>query len=157
MKRHSKHQAADGSGAEPGYQDPHGGVRGNRLEISIGREVRRAREQLNLTLNDLAKASKISGGMLSKIENGGTSLSLASLQALSKALHVPLTSFFRGYEETREATFVKAGEGLKIERRGTRAGHQYQLLGHSRNRPLVGRALSHHVDGKLGRIPGVSA
>ena len=37
----------------------------------------------------------------------------------------------------RDATFVKAGEGLKIERRGTRAGHQYQLLGHSRNRPLA--------------------
>lgn len=137
MKRHSRQRdtGAD-SGIDPGYQDPHGGLRGNRLEISIGREVRRAREQLNLTLNDLAKASKISGGMLSKIENGGTSLSLGSLQALSKALHVPLTSFFRGYEETREATFVKAGEGLKIERRGTRAGHQYQLLGHSRNRPL---------------------
>jgi transcriptional regulator with XRE-family HTH domain len=137
MKRHSRQRdtGAD-SGTDPGYQDPHGGLRGNRLEISIGREVRRAREQLNLTLNDLAKASKISGGMLSKIENGGTSLSLGSLQALSKALHVPLTSFFRGYEETREATFVKAGEGLNIERRGTRAGQQYQLLGHSRTRPL---------------------
>ena len=74
--------------------------------MSIGREVRRAREKLNLTLNALAKASRISGGMLSKIENGATSLSLASLQALSQSLHVPLTSFFRGYEETRDATFV---------------------------------------------------
>ena len=26
---------------------------------------------------------------------------------------------------------VRAGQGLTIERRGTRAGHQYQLLGHS--------------------------
>jgi len=137
MKRQSRQKDARGeSTVDPGYQDPHGGQRSNRLEISIGREVRRARENLNLTLNDLAKASKISGGMLSKIENGGTSLSLASLQALSQALHVPLTSFFRGYEETRDATFVRAGEGLKIERRGTRAGHQYQLLGHTRNRPL---------------------
>jgi transcriptional regulator with XRE-family HTH domain len=137
MKRHTRQQERKAEAkVEPSYQDPHGGVRGNRLEISIGREVRRAREKLNLTLNELAKASKISGGMLSKIENGATSLSLASLQSLSKSLHVPLTSFFRGYEETRDATFVKAGEGLKIERRGTRAGHQYQLLGHSRNRPL---------------------
>lgn len=137
MKRHRKRQGAvEDSQTIRGFQDPHGGQGSNRLEISIGREVRRAREKLNLTLNDLARASNISGGMLSKIENGGTSLSLASLQALSKALHVPLTSFFRGYEETRDATYVKAGEGLKIERRGTRAGHQYQLLGHSRNRPL---------------------
>jgi len=118
------------------YQDPHGGVRQRRLEESIGREVRRFREKLNITLSELAKAAKISAGMLSKIENGGTSLSLSSLQSLSKALHVPVTSLFRGYEEVRDATFVKAGEGLNIERRGTRAGHQYQLLGHTRNRPL---------------------
>ncbi len=75
--------------------------------------------------------------MLSKIENGATSPSLASLQALSKALHVPVTALFRGFEEVRDATFVKAGQGLTIERRGTRAGHQYQLLGHSFSRLLA--------------------
>ena len=42
-----------------------------------------------------------------------------------------MTAFFRRFEEQRDATFVRAGEGLKIERRGTRAGHQYELLGHS--------------------------
>ena len=46
-------------------------------------------------------------------------------------LNVPVTAFFRKYEEERDATFVKAGQGLNIERRGTRAGHQYQLLGHT--------------------------
>jgi mannose-6-phosphate isomerase-like protein (cupin superfamily) len=44
---------------------------------------------------------------------------------------VPVTAFFRRFEEERDATFVKAGQGLQIERRGTRAGHQYQLLGHT--------------------------
>lgn len=131
-----KTDAKGAAGAEFPYQDPHGGVRPRRLEESIGREVRRFREKLNITMSELAKAAKISAGMLSKIENGGTSLSLSSLQSLSKALHVPVTSLFRGYEEVRDATFVKAGEGLNIERRGTRAGHQYQLLGHTRNRPL---------------------
>jgi uncharacterized cupin superfamily protein len=32
---------------------------------------------------------------------------------------------------------VKAGEGLIIERRGTRAGHQYQLLGHSLGKSIA--------------------
>ena len=68
--------------------------------------------------------------MLSKIENGITSPSLTTLQALSHALGVPVTAFFRRFEEERSAVFVKAGEGLEIERRGTRAGHQYNLLGH---------------------------
>jgi transcriptional regulator with XRE-family HTH domain len=131
-----KRDAKDAAAADFPFQDPHAGVRPRRLEQSIGREVRRFREKLNITLSELAKAAKISAGMLSKIENGGTSLSLSSLQSLSRALHVPVTSLFRGYEEVRDATFVKAGEGLNIERRGTRAGHQYQLLGHTRNRPL---------------------
>ena len=43
---------------------------------------------------------------------------------------MPVTAFFRSYEERREAQHVKAGEHIEIERRGTRAGHQYNLLGH---------------------------
>jgi transcriptional regulator with XRE-family HTH domain len=114
-------------------QDPHGiGTAGGRLlEQSIGREVRAFREKLGLTIAELAKGTGISAGMLSKIENGTTSPSLASLQALSRVLHVPVTALFRSFEESHQASFVKAGEGLTIERRGTRAGHQYQLLGHT--------------------------
>src|SRR5262249_39100150 len=109
-------------------QDPHGlaGQRDGNLETAIGRGVRRFRRQLDMTVAELARQAGLSAGMLSKIENGMTSPSLDTLQALSHALHVPVTAFFRKYEEERDATFVKAGEGLKIERRGTRAGHQYQ-------------------------------
>jgi len=118
---------------EASQQDPHAlsGARENDLEVAIGREVRAFRQQLDMTVLALAKAAGLSTGMLSKIENGGISPSLNTLQALSRALHVPVTAFFRRFEEERTATFVRAGTGLKIERRGTRAGHQYQLLGHS--------------------------
>lgn len=103
----------------------------NRLELAIGHEVRDFRRKLDMTIVELARLSSLSPGMLSKIENGVTSPSLATLRALSDALHVPVTAFFRRYEEERDATFVQAGQGLTIERRGTRAGHEYQLLGHS--------------------------
>lgn len=120
-------------------QDPHAltGARENHLEVAIGREVRAFRRQLDMTVMELAKAAGLSTGMLSKIENGGISPSLSTLQALSRALHVPVTAFFRRFEEERPATFVRAGEGLKIERRGTRAGHQYELLGHSSGKRIV--------------------
>jgi transcriptional regulator with XRE-family HTH domain len=101
------------------------------LEKSIGRQVRRYRKQLGLTITDMCARTGLSAGMLSKIENGNTSPSLATLRSLSTALNVPVTALFREFEEQRDATFVKAGQGLAIERRGTRAGHQYQLLGHS--------------------------
>jgi transcriptional regulator with XRE-family HTH domain len=120
------------------FQDPHKAAnRDGGLEKSIGHEVREFRRQLNMTVAELAAAANLSAGMLSKIENGQTSPSLATLQELSRALHVPVTALFRKFEEERNATFVKAGQGLTIERRGTRAGHQYQLLGHSLSRSLA--------------------
>jgi transcriptional regulator with XRE-family HTH domain len=120
-------------------QDPHstGTAEGRLLEQAIGREVRAFREKLGLNLSELANAAGMSVGMLSKVENGMTSPSLSSLQALSRALQVPVTALFRSYEESHDATFVKAGQGLTIERRGTRAGHQYQLLGHTVHGPLT--------------------
>jgi transcriptional regulator with XRE-family HTH domain len=121
------------------FQNPHRSEAsdGRFLEEAIGREVKRYREKTGLTISELAKASGMSAGMLSKIENGATSPSLASLQALSSALQIPFTALFKSYEEIRDATFVKAGQGLTIERRGTRAGHQYQLLGHSTHGPVM--------------------
>jgi transcriptional regulator with XRE-family HTH domain len=116
----------------PLTQNPHA-VRDARekvLEVAIGREVRAFRKKLGITVADLAAATNLSLGMLSKIENGITSPSLTTLQALSRALGVPVTAFFRRFEEERSVVFVKAGEGIEIERRGTRAGHQYNLLGH---------------------------
>jgi transcriptional regulator with XRE-family HTH domain len=116
-------------------QDPHAlrEPKENNLEIAIGHEVRAFRKKLGITVTDLATATGISLGMLSKIENGNISPSLTTLQSLSRALGVPVTAFFRRYEEVRNAVFVKAGEGVELERRGTRAGHQYNLLGHIDN------------------------
>lgn len=116
-------------------QDPHAirEPRVNNLEMAIGHEVRAYRKKLGITVTDLASATGVSVGMLSKIENGNISPSLTTLQTLSKSLGVPITAFFRGFEEPRSATFVKAGQGVNIERRGTRAGHQYSLLGHIDN------------------------
>jgi transcriptional regulator with XRE-family HTH domain len=92
--------------------------------------VRSCRKKLGITVADLARDTGLSVGALSKIENGVISPSLTTLQSLSRALGVPITSFFQRFEEPRSAVFVKAGQGVELERRGTRAGHQYRLLGH---------------------------
>lgn len=113
-------------------QDPHKirDERENVLEVAIGREVRAFRRNKNFTVAELAAITGLSIGMLSKIENGNTSPSLTTLQTLANALSVPLTAFFRRFEETRSAVHTKAGEGVDVDRAGTRAGHQYNLLGH---------------------------
>ncbi len=101
------------------------------LELAIGREVRAFRKKLDMTVVELGRLTGLSAGMLSKIERGIASPSLSTLHALSTALQVPVTALFRQFEQQRDATFVRAGEGLKIEHRGTKVGHQYELLGHT--------------------------
>ncbi|MEP1519867.1 XRE family transcriptional regulator [Ascidiaceihabitans sp.] len=117
----------------PLSQDPHrtrDNEREKVLEVAIGREVRNYRRQQETTVAELSGMTGISIGMLSKIENGNTSPSLTTLQALANALSVPLTSFFRRFEETRQAVHTPAGEGVEIDRDSTRANHHYTLLGH---------------------------
>ena len=106
------------------------------LELLVGAQVRALRQALGMTIAELATAASLSTGMLSKIENGQTSPSLTTLQALASALNMPLGSFFETFDQKREATFVKSGEGLTIERRGSAKGHKYQLLGHGVRSPV---------------------
>lgn len=112
-------------------QDPHALREGREknLEVAIGRQVRELRHRQRMTGSELAEATGLSVGMLSKIENGVISPSLNTLTLLANALGVPLVQLFSGYDEPRGAMHVKSGEGVEIEREGTRAGHQYHLLG----------------------------
>lgn len=113
-------------------QDPHAvkEQREKNLEVAIGRQVRDLRKHQRMTGADLAAKAGLSVGMLSKIENGVISPSLNTISMLAHALKVPLVQLFSGYEEERGCMHVKAGEGAEIDREGTRAGHQYNLLGH---------------------------
>ena len=103
---------------------------GSTLESLVGAQVRALRLALGMTIADLAQAAGLSPGMLSKVENGQTSPSLGTLSALAGALNMPLASFFTKFDEKSDATHVKAGQGLTIDRRGSSKGHRYQLLGH---------------------------
>ncbi len=107
------------------------------LEQRIGREVRALRTRLGLTGGELAKACGISTGMLSKIETGQISASLGTLEAIANGLNVSLASIFAGTEIRRDCSFVKANRGVAIDRRGTKAGHRYELIGHSVGGPVV--------------------
>ena len=100
------------------------------LEVALGNQIRNIRRKQDLSVADLASAASISNGMMSKIENGAISASLSTLNSISGALQVPLSSLFASSEERQDCSFVPADQGVTIERRGTKVGHVYQLLGH---------------------------
>jgi transcriptional regulator with XRE-family HTH domain len=141
MGKRAKAGKAMAQEAEPSLNDPNSDLRTGSLapsllsprsvEERIGIEIRRLRKSLDLTVAELGAAANLSIGMLSKIENGGISPSLATLGAVAKALNVPISGLFAESDERRDCSFVKAGSGVRVERRGTKAGHLYDLLGHS--------------------------
>lgn len=101
----------------------------NRLETALGEVVREFRKRLGLGVSELARRAKLSPGMVSKIENGAISPSLASIRSLARALQVPVTSLFREFDDVTDATFVRAGEGSIVHRSGFGIAHEYRVLG----------------------------
>lgn len=99
------------------------------LEKALGHQIRTLRRERDLSVADLGSAAGISLGMVSKIENGAISPSLSSINAIARALNVPITTLFSAFEERRDCSHVKRGQGVVIERRGTKVGHIYELLG----------------------------
>jgi DNA-binding XRE family transcriptional regulator len=99
-----------------------GGLTVRTLLANIGLEVRRLRKSMDLTVEELGAVAGISAGMLSKIENGGVSPSLGTLDALARAINVPITRLFPAMDEQKYCPVLKAGARVRIERRGTKGG-----------------------------------
>ena len=106
-----------------------GRMEGQKLAKSIGEQVRIMRNHIRLTMSECALQAGLSVSMLSKIENGTAQPSLTTLHSLSKVFNVPLTTFFKKFEENKSVSYTPPGEGILIERHGTKIGHQYYLLG----------------------------
>jgi len=99
------------------------------LERLIGAELRRIRQGQRLTIAEVARESGITGGMLSKIENGLSSASLDTLARLTAALGMTMSALFQSLPTAAGgAQLVKRGKGMEVVRRGTKRGHTYHLL-----------------------------
>ena len=108
-----------------------------QLEISIGRRVRLLRQRLQLTATELAAEAGLSPGMLSKIENGGTSPSLSTLEGARPRAQRAADQLLRRFRGAARLFLCARGQGVLIERRGTKSGHRYELLGHSISGDIV--------------------
>jgi transcriptional regulator with XRE-family HTH domain len=99
------------------------------LEKCVGTSVRNLRIRQNLTIAQVAEQAGISGGMLSKIENGQISAGMDTLSRVSRALGSSMAMLFRTYDVPAGAAhLVNAGEGMPFLRQGNRAGHTFKHL-----------------------------
>ena len=116
--------------------EPESSRQSESVDRAVGRALFAFRQMAGLTLRELARESGVSAAMISRIENGQASPSLASLDALSRALDLPLVNFFRHTITSRDITHVKAGKGLQTHRHGSGLGHAFQLLGYHKRRDI---------------------
>src|ERR1051325_10750391 len=82
-----------------------------------GRRVRALREARGLSLRDLADRSGVSAPMLSQVERGDTSPTLAVAKKIAAGLDLTLSQLLR-LDEDRHAVIVRAGTGRTRRRRG---------------------------------------
>ena len=86
---------------------------------AVGARVRALRDSMGLSLRDLAERSGVSAPMLSQVERGETSPTLAVAGRIATGLDLSLSQLLR-LDESEHVVVVRRGEGRARERRGHR-------------------------------------
>ncbi|MGI8594437.1 MAG: helix-turn-helix domain-containing protein [Solirubrobacteraceae bacterium] len=112
--------------------------------LHLGPRVRALREGMDFSLRDLADRCGVSAPMLSQVERGETSPTLAVAARIAAGLELRLSQLLR-LDEEGSVSVVHGGEG----RKGGRRGHRYEIL----TPPLPGQRaeVSRHT-----LVPGAS-
>jgi XRE family transcriptional regulator, regulator of sulfur utilization len=88
-----------------------------RANGALGGRVKSLREAMGLSLRDLAERSGVSAPMLSQVERGETSPTLAVAERIAAGLDLTLSQLLR-LDEGRHVVIVRAGQGRRRRRRG---------------------------------------
>lgn len=75
-------------------------------KMQVGGRIRKLRNDRGLSLRSMAERSKLNINTLSLIENGKSSPSVGTLQALASALEVPITAFFESAPVTKQIVYT---------------------------------------------------
>lgn len=100
--------------------------------MDLGRRIRMRRQELGLSLRELADRVGLTASFLSQIERDLTSPSLESLRKISDALEVPIFHFL--VEEDDRCAVVRCSQ--RIELRLPDSNLTYQLLTPDLNRKM---------------------
>jgi transcriptional regulator with XRE-family HTH domain len=94
-------------------------------QLQIGPRIRSLREAMGMSLRDLGERAGVSAPMLSQVERGETSPTLAIAQRIAHGLDLSLSQLLR-LDETEGVTVVRADQRLPGGAR--QRGHVYEVL-----------------------------
>lgn len=86
-------------------------------DADVGRRIRALRDGMGLSLRDLAERSGVSAPMLSQVERGETSPTLALAARIAAGLDLSLSQLLR-LDEGRNVAITRSGQGRTRRRRG---------------------------------------
>ena len=90
---------------------------------TVGPRIRALRDAIGLSLRDLSERSGVSAQMLSQVERGETSPTLAVATKIAAGLELTLSQLLR-LDEGEHVAVSRAGD----RRRSTRGGHSFEEL-----------------------------
>jgi len=99
-------------------------------ELNLGLKIRRLRQELRLTLQDLSDLSGLSKPLLSQIENDQVIPPIATLLKIAKGLKVGIHYFFEEEEDRRKVVLMR-NDQLKFSRRRSGNDSPQSYLYHS--------------------------
>lgn len=100
----------------------------------IGNKIRNYRQDLGMTIPQLAEKTNLSRGFISQVENNKVSLSLDSLQKIASALNVPVKNFLEEQKMNPEVIrknkrpLIKPDADTELEILSAPFGHKLQVL-----------------------------
>jgi transcriptional regulator with XRE-family HTH domain len=89
-------------------------IENDAISIDVGGQLRELRQNIGVSMRELARMSGLSANALSMIERGRTSPSVSTLYKLANAMGVPITAFFRSEPAQKDIVFCKANERTRV-------------------------------------------
>lgn len=107
---------------------------------NIGMRVKQARQNKQMTQQELAEASGVTKSFLSKIENGHASAAIATFSKIAMSLDVPLSWFLEEDNDVKDLILV-SHDKRNVRSGGSDIGYLYETLANrsrfSRIEPVV--------------------
>ena len=94
-------------------------------EFNIGAKIRALRLARKLTLQDVARETGFSAGLISQIEHNNVSPPIATLAKIARVFRVKVGYFFDDADTRSRFEVVRAGQRRKVDRVMSRLGSKY--------------------------------
>jgi len=84
------------------------------ISVNVGERIQELREERDMSMRALARASGLSPNAISVIERGLSSPSVSTLYKLADAMDIPVTVFFMQEVQSQDIVFRRAAERTRV-------------------------------------------